>query len=367
MKRKTAALILGASLMVSGMSMNPVTAETAAPAGTEAEAGTQAAPAENDAETAAGAEAGAAQTAENGPDVTLSIGSASLTIKNGTPHTFAKCEYRPVADGADLILTDETGKETVFEKAEPEKWTEPQIIAKFGFVYIEYKNEAGEVLLASPKGDEIVFEQSMSAYPIEEVNVRADASEEAQVLKTAIPGEEWKATASRPGWVKIELDGVIGYAVCGYLTESKDAAEKAAGIVINSAAASVTPSATPTPAVAQTAASGQQSSSSSTSSYSGNSYYEDSSDYSDYSDYDYSEDYSWSEPDYSDDSGSTGGGETGGGETGGGETGGGETGGGETGGGETGGGETGGGETGGGETGGGETGGGETGGESTGE
>ena len=364
MKRKTAALILGASLMVSGMSMNPVTAETAASAGTEAEAGTQAAPAENDAETAAGAEAGAAQTAENGPDVTLSIGSASLTIKNGTPHTFAKCEYRPVADGADLILTDETGKETVFEKAEPEKWTEPQIIAKFGFVYIEYKNEAGEVLLASPKGDEIVFEQSMSAYPIEEVNVRADASEEAQVLKTAKPGEEWKATASRPGWVKIELDGVIGYAVCGYLTESKDAAEKAAGVVIaSSVTVTPTPGATPTPVPVQPQTTGQQSGSSS-SSNSGNSYYSDDTyDYSDYSDYDDSgDDYSWNEPDYGDDGGNTGGGETGGGETGGGETGGGETGGGETGGGETGGGETGGGETGGGETGGGETGG-----ESTGE
>ena len=345
--------------MVSGMSISTAFAETAAPAGTEA--------AEITESNAAGAEADAQKPVENGPDVVLSIGAASLTIKNGTPVKFTKCEYRPVADGADFVLTDETGKETVFEKAEPEKWTEPQIVSRFGFFYIEYKDAAGEILLAAPKGEEITFEQSMSAYPIVEVNVRADADEGAQVLKTAVPGEEWKATASRPGWVKIELNGVIGYAVCGYLTESKDAAEKAAGIVINSAAAvTPTPSAapTPTPVPAQSTSSGQQSTSSS--SYSGNSYYNDTSDYSDYSGYDYSEDYSWSEPDYSDDSGETGGGETGGGETGGGETSGGETGGGETGGGETGGGETGGGETGGGETGGGETGGGETGGEEAG-
>lgn len=220
MKKKMVSILLAAAIV--SASAPAVWAEEAA--ATEAAA--------TEATAAEAAEAPAEQEAKAIEDVKVTLESGEVTIKNETEKNYTaeykKAEAAEQKEGEaaaeetwNLVLTDEEGNAHTFEKAAPDQWTEPSVTEEYGFLYVKYKDASGKEQEALETAEEKAFEKEVTMYASTDVNIRKEASTDAQALKVAALGTECKATASVPGWIKVEADGVSGYVFHSYITEDK--------------------------------------------------------------------------------------------------------------------------------------------------
>lgn len=217
--------------------------------------------AENAAEGAAenSADAGEEKEEERIPeDVTVSLQTGDVVVKNETKRFFANAEYKRaeskvvemetaeetadtqdegtevVAQTWNLILTEEPTVEEVdgekkekagevhtFDDVRADKWTDPVLTEEFGFLYIKYTDENLEEKEAAETAEEKELEKPVTIYVTTEVNVRQSADVEADLVTVTTFGEEWTAVASVPGWVKVEKDGKTGYVRHEYVTDDK--------------------------------------------------------------------------------------------------------------------------------------------------
>lgn len=218
MKKKMVSILLAAAIISA--------AAVSAPAAWAAEAEATEAPAEQAAE-------GAEQEAKVIEDVKVTLESGEVTIKNETEKNYTaeykKAEAAEQKEGEaaaeetwNLVLTDEEGNAHTFEKAAPDQWTEPSVAEEYGFLYVKYKDAGGKEQEALETAEEKAFEQEITMYASADVNIRKEASTDAEALKVAALGTECKATASVPGWIKVEADGVSGYVFHSYITEDKE-------------------------------------------------------------------------------------------------------------------------------------------------
>lgn len=202
------------------------------------------------------AEEQAAQTEENTQaqeNIQVALDAGELTLKNETEVKFTgeykksekpdaenkktdqsgetdaenkKTDQNETEDRWDLILTEEGGSVHTFENVKPSDWTEPVLSEEYGFLYINYKNAAGQEEEAAETAEEKTFEKELTVYTTTRVNVREEASKESKSLEVSKLGTEWKAAAGAPGWIKVEREDVKGYIFHTYVTEDKAYVDK---------------------------------------------------------------------------------------------------------------------------------------------
>lgn len=183
----------------------------------------------------------AAGTEERIPeDVTLTLQTGDVILKNETKRFFAGAEYKRaesrvletetgedaaetevVAQTWDLVLTEEDGEVHTFEDVRADKWTDPVLTEEFGFLYVSYTDENEEKQECLETGEERNLEEPVTAYAVTEVNIREKADMTSQSLKVTSLGDELKVIAAVPGWVKVDAAGVTGYIHHEYVTEDK--------------------------------------------------------------------------------------------------------------------------------------------------
>lgn len=219
-------------------------------------------------ETEAAAETGTeiAEEERIPEDVTLSLQTGDVVLKNETKRFFASAEYKRaesrvleteesvnteetevVAQTWDFVLTEEAPQESeegtvgevhTFEDVRADKWKEPVLTEEFGFLYITYLDEEEEKQECCEKAEEKELEAPVTVYATTEVNIRETADTTSASLKVAALGDELKAIASVPGWVKVEIAGVTGYIHHEYVTEDKSEID---ALTVEKQAAQTTP------------------------------------------------------------------------------------------------------------------------------
>ncbi len=172
-------------------------------------------------------------------DVSLSLITGEVVLKNETSRFFCDAEYKKaesrvmenaqvtnqgaeqLAQTWDLVLSEENGVIHTFPDVRADKWKEPKIIEQLGMLYVEFLDEENQKQDASEETEERNLEASVIVYATTEVNVREKPDIASQSLKVTKAGEEWRAVAVLPGWVKVEGNGITGYVHHEYMTENK--------------------------------------------------------------------------------------------------------------------------------------------------
>lgn len=176
-------------------------------------------------------------------DVTVTLKTGDVVLKNETKRFFGTAEYKraesrvvenaelasqggeQVAQTWDLVLTEEEGTVHTFQDVRADKWKEPVLTEEFGILYVTYQDEENEEQEALEDAEEKNLETPVTVYATTEVNIRETPDTASQSLKVTKAGEEWTAIAVLPGWVKVEGNGVTGYVHHEYVTEDKEQIE----------------------------------------------------------------------------------------------------------------------------------------------
>lgn len=121
-----------------------------------------------------------------------------------------------------LVITLEDGKEHTFENVTPSDWKDPVFYNEYEIFYISYTDKNGKTQEALENAEETELVGDVVTYAKTNVNIREEADTKSKSLKVTSLGTEFKVTAVRPGWLKVEGDGVKGYAAHTYFTSNKD-------------------------------------------------------------------------------------------------------------------------------------------------
>ena len=121
-----------------------------------------------------------------------------------------------------LVITLEDGQKHTFENVIPSEWKNPVFYNEYEIFYISYTDKNGKVQEALENVEEKELTDEVITYAKTNVNIREKADTKSKSLKVTSLGTEFKVTAVRPGWLKVEGDGVSGYVVHTYFTSNKD-------------------------------------------------------------------------------------------------------------------------------------------------
>lgn len=204
MKRKWISILLGlAVIAVMGMTVPTAAAENSESA-TETEA-----------------------VVEKAADIKLEVNGAEMTVVNETETEVTSAQVEEEKEGTyKIILTTEDGEHT-FEGTAADKWAEPKLIEDHGFFYIRYVWEDGSSRDAAETGEAVTFDEALTMWAVANVNMRAEANGDSQIVRTVGLGDECKVTAGLPGWYEVEYNGETGYINHKYISENKDDADAA--------------------------------------------------------------------------------------------------------------------------------------------
>lgn len=122
----------------------------------------------------------------------------------------------------DLVITMKDGKKHTFKNVNPDDWKDPVFYNEYEILYISYTDKNGKSQEALEDAKEIKLGEAATTYAKTNVNIREKADSKSKSLKVTSLGTEFKVTAVCPGWLKVEGDGVEGYASHTYFTSSKD-------------------------------------------------------------------------------------------------------------------------------------------------
>lgn len=128
--------------------------------------------------------------------------------------------------GQDLVITMKDGKEHTFENVTPDDWKDPVFYNEYEILYISYTDKNGKAQEALENAEETELGEAATTYAKTNVNIRESADAKSKSLKVTSLGTEFKVTAVCPGWLKVEGDGVKGYASHTYFTSNKDEIDK---------------------------------------------------------------------------------------------------------------------------------------------
>lgn len=126
------------------------------------------------------------------------------------------------AAGQDLVITMKDGTEHTFRNVTPDDWKEPVFYNEYEILYISYTDEKGKSQEALEDAKETELEEAATTYAKSNVNIREKADTKSKSLKVTSLGTEFKVTGVCPGWLKVEGDGVKGYAAPTYFTSNKE-------------------------------------------------------------------------------------------------------------------------------------------------
>ena len=173
------------------------------------------------------------QDATKAEDVLLSLGEETITVSNlsGVSINEASAHRKENAkqDGNlyEITLRAKDGEEHIFEDV-PETMNEPELSTEDGFLFITYLNENREKKTAYENAEEIFFDEPVSRYITDQVNIRTAASAESDIVGVAALGSEVKAVSALPRWIGVELeDGKTGYIARRYVSPNKEDADQA--------------------------------------------------------------------------------------------------------------------------------------------
>lgn len=124
--------------------------------------------------------------------------------------------------GQDLVITMKDGKKHTFKNVTPDDWKDPVFYNEYEILYISYTDKNGKTQEALEDAKETELGEAATTYAKTNVNIREKADSKSKSLKVTSLGTEFKVTAVCPGWLKVEGDGVKGYASHTYFTSSKD-------------------------------------------------------------------------------------------------------------------------------------------------
>lgn len=160
-------------------------------------------------------------------DIKLEVNGAEMTVVNETETEVTSAQVEEEKEGTyKIILTTEDGEHT-FEGTAADKWAEPKLIEDHGFFYIRYVWEDGSSRDAAETGEAVTFDEALTMWAVANVNMRAEANGDSQIVRTVGLGDECKVTAGLPGWYEVEYNGETGYINHKYISENKDDADAA--------------------------------------------------------------------------------------------------------------------------------------------
>lgn len=163
-----------------------------------------------------------------------------LEVKNQSGFTVKSAELQEVKDddsekkdtdknssekaetSQNLVITLEEGQEHTFENVTLSDWKDPVFYNEYEIFYISYTDKNGKTQEALENAEETELVGDVVTYAKTNVNIREEADTKSKSLKVTSLGTEFKVTAVRPGWLKVEGDGVKGYATHTYFTPNKD-------------------------------------------------------------------------------------------------------------------------------------------------
>lgn len=203
--------------------------ETEAASETESETETA-----SERETVAGEETEEAGTAGDQavkyPDVEVKVDEDTVVIANESDVEILDATISEESEEgtATLTMTDADGGEHVFLEAVLTDMEEPVLRKNGSFLAVAYHSTAsGSEEEVVEEGEEIAYEEPVTMYVVNQVNVREEADPESTILSVAELGSEVEVIAEQPTWYKVALEEGEGYISKAYLSLDKESAESA--------------------------------------------------------------------------------------------------------------------------------------------
>lgn len=185
-------------------------------------------------ETAAGEETEETGTSEDQavkyPDVEVEAKVTAVAITNESDMEIVEAEVSEESEEGTVTLTlkDVRGGEHVFLEADLADMEEPVLRKNGSFLAIGYHSlaEDSETEIVE-EGEEITYDEPVTMYVVNQVNVREDADAESTILSVAELGSEVEVIAEQPRWYKVKLEDEEGYISKSYLSTDKASADSA--------------------------------------------------------------------------------------------------------------------------------------------
>ena len=185
-------------------------------------------------ETAAGEETEETGTSEDQavkyPDVEVEAKVTAVAITNESDMEIVEAEVSEESEEGTVTLTlkDVRGGEHVFLEADLADMEEPVLRKNGSFLAIGYHSlaEDSETEIVE-EGEEITYDEPVTMYVVNQVNVREDADAESTILSVAELGSEVEVIAEQPRWYKVKLEDGEGYISKSYLSTDKASADSA--------------------------------------------------------------------------------------------------------------------------------------------
>lgn len=170
----------------------------------------------------------AVETEVKAADVTLDVNGTEIILVNESEVEIASAEATASEEeGAYTVVLTEGENTHTFENVKPEAWTEPKLIEEFGFFYIRYTDAEGNNKEAAEKGELTAMEEEITLWAVGNVNMRAEASADSDIVTVVGLGDECKLIGVYPGWCQITYNDATGFVNHKYLSAEKADADDA--------------------------------------------------------------------------------------------------------------------------------------------
>lgn len=168
-----------------------------------------------------------AMAAEDAKMLQLSVGTQKIEVSNESGMEIDTFDYEKKSqeETGSILAKEKAGTEHLFEVAEEGSWTEAVLYEEYGFLYLKYLDEAGKIQELAEQGKEKELEEPVTVYAVNNVNVRKGPNTDEEALMVTTVADEGTVTAVAPGWLKIKIRDVEGYASHRYFTENKEEAQ----------------------------------------------------------------------------------------------------------------------------------------------
>ncbi len=162
-------------------------------------------------------------------ELVLSESGESVTLSNDTGEFVSDMIFTEGEEsGGTLLITEEDGTEHVFEDADLTGASYYDVIEKLSFFYVKGVDDEGEEIWIYETGGERELSEPVTMYTLDELNIRADADWDAEILGTAAVGTEVEVTGVTPIWFTVAEEDGPAYMAARYLTTDREEMEEAA-------------------------------------------------------------------------------------------------------------------------------------------
>lgn len=190
---------------------------------TEAETGATEA-GETDTMQASAAETEAAEVLET---ILLQVdGEEPLEIANtaGLDIVAASVEQQEEEGIVTITMVDRSGKEYVFRDVQPEILIDPELVKEGLFASIHYTSLLSGEERNAPQDGEVVYEEPVEQYAVDDVYIRAEANSDAEILGVISRGDAIEVLGETATHYIVKKDDVTGYSARSCISEDEQEA-----------------------------------------------------------------------------------------------------------------------------------------------